>query len=427
MRIIPKMGVPLVALALALAGCGQSQDPAADPTTSSPVVSPSHDEHDEHDHDEHDHESSDGKTQEVGARAPRLALTHSAGVMVVDAEKLTVISDIPLEGFLRLRPTGDARYPLVDVAGTSLKTLDLGSWTEAHGDHGHSKITEPSLTGTSLTTQKAGHVSTNAGLTAIFDDGDGSIEVFETKELAHADATPVRTLTVAPHHGNAIPLADGKLLHTTVSGEVVNGIRILDAEDKVLAESAECPGLHGSAIAKDAIVIGCQDGALVVKGETITKVKAGPAFARIGNLFGSTDSPYVLGDYKQSADAKPTQVAIINTTDASISTVDLPAAYTFRGLAFTDEGQALVLTNDGQLHVIEADHGHIHASIKVLDPFTEPDDWQQPRPTIHAQGHWVYVTDPANKKVHAVELSVAKVMATGELPQAPNEVAGTLG
>lgn len=423
MRMIPKSGVPLLALAvtLGLVACAQDVTPAnTSPASSATSTSPSHD------HDDHDHESSGGTTQEVGAPAPRLALTHAGGVMVVDATELTVLEQIPLEGFLRLRPTGDPRHPLVDAAGTSLKALDLGSWTEAHGDHGHSKVTQPRLTGAEVSTVKAGHVSSNGDLTAIFDDGDGSIEVFQTKDLASPEPVPVRTLTVPAHHGNAIPLADGKLLHTT-SGEVVNGIRIIDAQDKTLAESDQCPGLHGSAMAQGAIVIGCQDGVLVVKGEQITKVAAGPAFARIGNLFGSSDSPFVLGDYKLSADAEPTQVAIINTTDATISTVDLPAAYTFRGLAFTDQGQALVLTNDGQLHIIEADHGHIHASIPVVAPFTEPDDWQAARPAIHAQGHWVHVTDPATKKIHAIELSVAKVMASGDLPHAPNEIVGTLG
>ncbi|MBO1031475.1 hypothetical protein IPV09_09015 [Tessaracoccus sp. SD287] len=420
MRMIPRYGLVVLTGALTLAGCGSA--PASTPAPL-PSSSAHEDEHDEHE----EHGSSDGETQGVDARAPRLALTHAGGVMVVDATTMKLISDLPQQGFLRLRPTGNARFTMVDADGSALKVLDLGSWTQAHGDHGDSKVTTPGFTATTLAMKKTGHVSPHGGLTAVFDDGDGSIEVYESQHLGEPNPTPVRTLTVPAHHGNAIPLADGKLLHTIAQGPDPVGIRLVDAAGATLAESSECPGTHGATVAKDAVVIGCEDGVLLVKGDTITKVKAAADFARLGNLFGSSESPWVLADYKLSADAKPTEVAIINTVEGTINLVKMPTAYTFRGLAFTAEGQALVLTNDGQLHIIEPDHGHIETSIKVVEPFTEPTDWKQPRPTIHTQGHWVYVTDPATKKVHGIELSVGEVKVSGTLPHVPHEITGTLG
>ncbi|MGD7732709.1 hypothetical protein ACQCX5_07070 [Propionibacteriaceae bacterium G57] len=414
---------PALAICLVLTGCGSSSSTGSSPSTSIPASTPA-DEHDEHDH-EHDDHGEEGGTKNEDARVPRLAFTHTGGVTVVDATTLKPVKTLDHDGDLRLRASGNARHPLLD-AGTELIPLDLGSWTQAHGDHGDSKTTTPSL-GTPLSAAKVGHVSPNGELTAIFDDGDGSVEVYNTADLGKADAKPVRTLTLPPHHGNAIPLADGALLHSIADGDDAKGIRIIDASGKTLAESTQCPGQHGSAVAKGAVVIGCEDGVLIVKGTVITKVKAGPAYARIGNLFGSPDQRWVLGDYKLSADAKPTQVVVIDTETATMKTVDLKAAYTFRGLGITADGDPVVLTNDGNLRVIHAEHAEVEQTVKVVAPFTEPTDWRQPRPTLYTQGHWAYVTDPATKKVHGIELSVGKVMVTGTLPHTPNEVVGTLG
>lgn len=81
---------------------------------------------------------------------------------------------------------------------------------------------------------------------------------------------------------------------------------IIDAANKPVATSTQCPGTHGSAIAQGgAITIGCQDGALLVKGDTITKIPGGAPFSRLGNMVGSEQSPHVLADYKRGPDAKP--------------------------------------------------------------------------------------------------------------------------
>ena len=418
--------VPLTGTALLLSACGSTSSPSA----STPAASHSHD------HD-HDHESSPasssgaGATKEVSARAPRLVMTTDHGLLVVDAQTLKVIKEIPHEvppgGLLRLRESGDPRYPLVD-SGTKLGVIDLGSWTQAHGDHGHSKITAPSLTTTALTVAKAGHVSALGPKTAVFDDGDGSVEVYDNATFGTANPKPTRTVTLPAHHGNAIPLPGDKLLHTIAKDGSAHGVAIIDAAGKKVVESTQCPGTHGAAIAQGgAITIGCQDGALLVKGDTITKIPGGASFSRMGNMVGSEQSPYVLADYKRGPEAKPSEVAIIDTRSGTLKTVKLGAEYTFRGLGVAADGQAVALTNDGKLHLIDPATATVTHSIQVMSGFTEPTEWTQPRPTVHAQGHWVYVTEPATKKVHAIELSVRKVMATGTLPDAPNEVTGTLG
>lgn len=426
----------LVALALMMSACGQDQ--ATTPGGSStPTQSTSNAKHD-HDHghegekstghEEHDHDHEvPGEGKEVGKREPRLAITYEGGVMVVNAETLKLIKDIPhSEKHLRLRET-EHRYLLLD-SGKGLETLDLGSYTKAHGDHGHSKVLDPSLTGQKFDVKKAGHVSPNADHTLVFDDGDGSVDVYATEHMFDKGAKPEKTVQLPAHHGNAYMIEGGKIVHTIAGKDGAHGVRVIDKDGKKLAESTDCPGTHGAAVAKGgAMTFGCEDGTLLIKGDKITKIKAKDTFARMGNQYGHKDSKYVFSDYKTSEKDLAKKVAVIDTEAGTMKVIDMPTSYAWRGIDFSADGHGLVLTQDGTLHVIDPEHGDIHESIKVLEPFTEPEEWEKPSPTIHAQGHWVYVTDPATKKVHAVELSVNKVMATGTLPHAPNEISGTLG
>lgn len=74
--------------------------------------------------------ASSQSVQEKSAASPRLVLTHDGGLTVFDAESLEPISEIPLEGFLRLSNTGDGRHLAVSAEG-GFHLLDTGSWSEA--------------------------------------------------------------------------------------------------------------------------------------------------------------------------------------------------------------------------------------------------------------------------------------------------------
>jgi hypothetical protein len=233
------------------------------------------------------------------------------------------------------------------------------------------------------------------------------------------------------HHGVAIPLSDDTLVVSEGDEESRSGIRVLDTDGQEIAASDECPGVHGEAVAADeAVVIGCEDGALVYTGGEITKVQAPDAYGRIGNQAGSEASPIVLGDYKVDPDAeleRPTRVSLIDTRDASLRLVDLPSSYTFRSLARGPEGEALVLGTDGSLHVIDPESGKLTASIPVVDPWEEPMEWQEPRPAVLTLDGSVYVTDPAAQAIHAVDLADQEVWNTVEIGVEPNEITGVEG
>lgn len=372
---------------------------------------------------------------EVDGPSPRLAMTYDGGVLVLDAGSGEVLLEEEIDGFLRLNPAGDGRHVFVSATG-GLTALDTGAWTEAHGDHGHSWATEPRLTGFTISAEEPGHVVPHHGRTTVFDDGTGQITAFDPADLAdlaaNGDAAPDLDTWQAEeaHHGVAVQDGHGNLLLTVGDEESRTGIKLITAAGNELASSDECPGVHGEAFAGEVALFGCEDGVLLVDGRTMTKIDAPDAYGRIGNQAGHDSSPYVLGDYKVDADAeleRPTRVSIIDTRTASLRLVDLPASYSFRSLGRTPGGDALVLGTDGRLHVIDVEAAKVTASIPVTAKWREPLDWQQPRPALEVVGDTAYVTEPATKQVHVVDLGELEVVDSIDVPQVPNELRGVTG
>ncbi|WP_182379686.1 zinc metallochaperone AztD [Nocardioides sp. WS12] len=394
---------------LALVGCG-TEESAPRSTDTTPAA--------------------DASATEVKAPAPRLAMTYDGGVAVLDAATGDVLLDEKIDGFVRLNPAGDDRHLLVAAAG-GLTALDLGAWTDDHGDHGHSWTTDPRLTDFTIAAEEPGHVVPHHGRTTVFDDGTGIVTAFDPADLS-ADGQPeLDTWTLdEAHHGVAVQDGHGNLIHTVGNAETRSGIRIITAAGNELAASDECPGVHGEAFAGDVALFGCQDGVLLVDGREITKVEAPDAYGRIGNQAGHETSPYVLGDYKVQPDAeleRPTRVSVIDTRNASLRLVDLPASYSFRSLGRSSDGDALVLGTDGNLHVIDPAEAALTNSIPVTKAWREPTDWHEARPTLQVIGDLAYVTEPATKQIHVIDLAAGKVTRSIDVAQAPNELSGVVG
>ena len=90
-------------------------------------------------------------------------------------------------------------------------------------------------------------------------------------------------------------------------------------------------------------------------------------------------------------------MTLINTEDYSAKKVELGESYWFRSLARGPLGEALVLTTDGKLNVIDPDSGEVTKKIDAISPWKENEEWQQPGPILKAANGYAYVTD-ANKQ-----------------------------
>ncbi|MEU5404287.1 zinc metallochaperone AztD [Streptomyces sp. NPDC005963] len=341
-----------------------------------------------------------------------LVTTYEGGLYVLDGRTLEVVKDIPLSGFNRVNPVGDDRHVMLSTA-EGFRVMDAVN----------QRLTDIEFKGA-----KPGHVVRHAGRTVLFTDGTGEVTVFDPRDLAEGKPVTTTYTSAAPHHGVAVELENGHLVSTLGTEEKRTGIVVLDENRKEVTRNEECAGVHGEATAKDeAVVVGCEDGVLIYRKGAITKVKSPTAYGRIGNQAGSDESPIVLGDFKKDKDAeleRPQQISLINTTTGKMDLLDLGTSYTFRSLARGPHGEGLVLGTDGKIHVIDTEAGKVARTIPVIGAWQEPLEWQQPRPALFVREHTAYVTDPATKKIHAIDIETGKQLASVTLPMAPNELSG---
>ncbi|MFC9788746.1 zinc metallochaperone AztD [Rhodococcus sp. NPDC127528] len=367
---------------------------------------------------------------EVSSSQPRLAVSYDGGVMVLDADSLDVLAQLPVDGFARINPAGDGRHLLVST-GSRFRVLDAGAWSEQHGDHAHHYAAPPAFVEVEFAADKPGHVVRHGGRTALFDDGTGDVASFDPRALAAGMPDIDRFTTPAPHHGVAVPLPDGGLVTTVGDEQSRTGIVVLDRDRREVVRNEQCPGVHGEAAAADGgLVFGCQDGVLIYRDGVVAKVSSPDAYGRIGNQAGGESSPVVLGDYKTDPVAKlerPQRVMLLDTAAARLTPVDLGASYSFRSLGRGPRGEAVVLGTDGALHVVDQNAGTVTKRISVQAPWTEPDDWQQARPALFVAGETAYVTEPSTNTLRAVNLDSGAVVETVVLPQTPNELTGVTG
>ncbi|REE03732.1 hypothetical protein [Citricoccus muralis] len=373
---------------------------------------------------------------EVPTLTPRVVLSHDGGLVTLDGETGEVVHEEELAGFLRLNNAGDGQHVMVSN-GDQFEVYNSGIDAQGHGDHFHYYESDPGLSGIEFAAPYAGHVVVHHGLTTLFGDGDGSIQTFTSEHLKDGQPRTETTATDDPHHGVAMQLIDGTLLTTQGTEEGRNTVQVKSTGDngELLAETTDCTGVHGEAAAApnengDVVVLGCEDGPVIYRDGEFHKVAAESEYQRTGNLAGSEDSSVMLGDLKTDAEAefeRPTQVALIDTLTDSLQTVDLGSSYWFRSLARGPEGEALVLTYDGELNVIDEETGEITAEIPAIEPWEEREEWQQPGPILKVADSMAYVTDAENQQLVVIDLEAGEVVNEFDLEVTPVEMAVVTG
>ena len=371
---------------------------------------------------------------ETGGPRARIALAYDGGVLVLDAATLEVVGDLPLPGFNHLSDAGDGRHVLVATQG-GWAALDAGVWTEPHGDHTHSYATAPTLTDVLLPAEKPGHAVVHDGLVTFFDDATGTITVVPANgwtEAASAGAvTPTLTANATQaHHGVAVGTADGHVFMTEGTPESRSGVRLVDAQGNVVAQSADCPGVHGEATYGDGdFAVGCQGGVLLLDGHEFQKVTVPDPEGAVGTLYPVEGSNVLLTDYKAAPreGTGRTQVALVDTATGQLQIVTIDAEYTWRGLARGGDGSALVYGTDGALRVLDPATGQEQRRIQVGAAWSAPAQWQSAHPAIAEHRGFVYVTDPDGKQLHVVDPVTGKVVQSASLPHAPVELAVVSG
>ncbi|TDP79775.1 hypothetical protein DEU31_0187 [Brachybacterium sp. AG952] len=382
-------------------------------------------------------ESPSSDRTEVGALSPRIVLAHEGGVVTLDSADGSVLNETPVEGYVRLNPAGDGRHVAVS-ASDAVTMYDTGLLAQGHGDHFHYYVQDPALTDLSLEAPMPGHVVPHGDRTAIFADGTGDITLIDPTALGDGQLDVLEeTATEDPHHGVAVPLSDGGLLTTQGTEDARSTVQVLDADGQVVAETDDCPGVHGEAAAQptesgDVISLGCENGSVIYRDGEFHKVAIDGDYQRSGNQKGHEDSPIVLADHKVEAEPaggieRPTEIALIDTRDATQQIVDLGSPYWFRSLDRGPDGEALVLTYDGELNILDPDSGEILHEVPVTGEWEEGENWQEAGPMLSVADGTAFVVDPEAKKLSMVDVASGEVYRELDLPVVPHEIQVTTG
>jgi len=374
---------------------------------------------------------------EVGALTPRIVLAHDGGVTTLDSADGAVLGTAELEGYVRLNPAGDGRHVAVS-ASDAITMYDTGLLAQGHGDHFHYYVQDPALTGLTVGAPHPGHVVPHGERTALFADGTGAITLIDPTALADGELGVLEeTATEAPHHGVAVPLSDGGLLLTQGTEDARSTVQVRDAEGTVTAQTDDCPGVHGEAAAQpteagDVISLGCENGSVIYRDGEFHKVAIEGDYQRSGNQKGHESSPIVLADHKVEAEPaggieRPTEIALIDTRDATMQTVDLGSEYWFRSLDRGPNGEALVLTADGELNILDPETGEMLHEVPVVEEWSEPEQWQQPGPMMAVADGTAFVVDPAAQTLSMVDVASGEIYRELELPVVPHEIQVTTG
>ena len=354
---------------------------------------------------------------------------HANGkITVIDALTGKIIANYGVEGPARFKANekGSVLY-VSQGAQNRVDVIDTGVTVTSHGDHADVSLKAPRMTTASVLGPKPSHINMDGARLAVFFDGDGqAVLQSETALLKAGKPQTAMIKTAAPHHGLAVPLGEFVAVsspHPTDAKELPVGIALLDKASKTIAQSTACPRLHGEARSGATSAFGCADGILLLKmtknGGTFEKVgypSTLPTGRMVRNMAGGASVKSFFGDFG------PDGMVIIDPVAKAFNFVQLPSKrmHFARDVVSGDFGY--VMTEEGNLHKINALTGKIEMSVSVTGTYAMEGGSSVPRPRVSASGDRVVVTDPAKSLVHIIDAVKMQTVQKVSVPGAPFDV-----
>jgi len=356
---------------------------------------------------------------------------HSLPVVhVVDVQEGKVLQSFDISNYASLVASESGRAVFaVQGAGDVINVLDSGIEFEDHGDHNDIKISPPRLVDGVIEGKVPGHVVPHGGEIAVFFDREDEFRLFKESDLLKAKFESQNFSNIAAHHGAAVTLSNHILVSTpNLEAEKKPedlppryGLRVLDRQGNQIGEQAVCTGLHGEATSADLVAFGCVEGVLVASSKgseapSVTLLKYGENFpeGRVGSLLGSKSMRFFLGNYGDD------KVALIEPDSSNpFHLIDLPTRRVDFALDSANPKNAYVLTEDGNLHLIDVLKREIVKTERVTEPYSKDGHWRDPRPRLAVAGNVLAITDPRHSVVRLVDLESLKEKSTIEVAGQP--------
>jgi len=354
---------------------------------------------------------------EKGMESWRLFVAdHSLPIVrAIDASSGKEIGRFDLDGYASLSLSQSGRT-IFAVQGEKnmVHAIATGISLSDHGEHRDIELSDPKLLPASIKGEKPGHVVTHGNDVAIFYDRDDKFDLLSESGLAEGKADIRSFRTIAAHHGVAVPM-DNHLLVSVPNieapvkeGELPPrlGLRVLDRKGEQVGDIKRCTGLHGEATSARLVAFGCEEGVLIARpggidGPKVEMLAYGSSLpkGKVSTLLGGTSMQFFLGNYGEQ------NVVLIDpdNSDQPYKLIELPTRRVDFVLDPAKPQIAYILTEDGNLHLLDVVKGAIVKSETVTEPYSKDGHWRDPRPRLAIAGNLIAITDPRHSLVRMVD------------------------
>ncbi|MFE2094569.1 hypothetical protein [Streptomyces sp. NPDC059460] len=381
-NVAPWASATLVLTALLATSCAREKDNDSRPAASSSSATP--------------HGYVEG-AEESAEQQSRLLLNdpNTGDSRVLDLITGKVHMTARVEGAVRLGT--DGRFGYLHASGGT-QVLDSGAWMVDHGDHIHYYSSAIRDVG-KLAVGRQAQVRSDVVVTAVTDEV-GRTVLYDRSKLEKGEIASSRTLE-GTYTGAVLPYEEHLLAFADEAS--TTKLVVLDRKGKRAASpDVECEEPRGDAVTRRGVVLGCADGALLIRMEdgafTAQEIPYGeevPAKER------ATSFRQRPGSDTLTAPAGGDAVWVLDVSARTWTRVDtgpVVAANT------AGEGSPLlVLETDGSLHGYDIATGKQIARTKALLTGEERADTDDSAPVIEVDRSRAYVNDPEGKKVFEID------------------------
>lgn len=291
-----------------------------------------------------------------------------------------------------------------------------------HGEHRDLEVTEPAILPVTFEGKRPGHVVPHDDHVILFYDRADKAEIVDEADVLKGKVEKRTVDTIKPHHGVAVTL--GRHVLVSVPNTEIEtkpdalppriGLRVIDETGSQVGETAKCTDLHGEATSARLVAFGCKEGVLVARpggidGPKLEMLPYPAAFpmAYTGTLLGGKAMQFFLGNYGDD------KVVLIDPDgDEHFKLIELATRRVDFQLDPATPRNAYILTEDGDLHVLDVIKGEIVRKAKVTEPYSKDGHWRDPRPRLAVADGQIAITDPRHSLVRVVDAESLKETRT---------------
>lgn len=335
--------------------------------------------------------------KEAAEQQSRLLLADpgSGAGQVLDLTTGTVRQTERTAGADRL--STDGRFGYLRTA-RGVHVVDSGAWTVDHGDHVHYYRAAIRDVG-DLPADGDAEVRSDAAVTAVT-DGDGRTRLYDRSRLENGTIGPARDLA-GTHAGAVVPYEEHLLALTEDGG--ATELTVYDRRGKrVASPDAECEEPRGDAVTRRGVVLGCADGALLVRAEDgAFSAERIPYGRDVPSAERATAFRHRPGSDTLTAPAGDRAVWVLDVTDRGWKRVETGPV-----VAVNTAGEGsplLVLEDDGALHGYDPATGAEVSRSERLLTGTHEAGTDTGGPVIEVDRSRAYVNDPEGERVHEID------------------------